>query len=128
LVVVVVVAPPAIPTQTLTSAHRPEQSAVTLGFHLNRSSKEICAELSTELQLVSLGTKKNLLQLETIPGCVGWGVAIPFPAGVVVVVTAVLEVLVTIGGVELVEGLVLDVVLGLGEGICGSSVTVPMTQ
>jgi hypothetical protein len=124
--VAVVVAPRVTPTQTLTSAHRPKQSTRMLGFHLNRSAREICVELSTELQLKFRATKKNLLQLETISGCVGWGVAIPLPVAVVEV--TVLDALVTIGEAELVEGLVLAVVLGLGEDVGGSSAIVPMTQ
>jgi hypothetical protein len=82
----------------------------------------------------------NLLQLETISGCVGWGVATPLPTLVVVLVMVLVFVEVE-GTMVLVDGLVamgvldvvletgvLDVVLGIGVGVGASSVTVPITQ
>jgi len=38
-----VVVPPITPTQTFTSAHMPEQSSRTVGFHLAKSARVIFA-------------------------------------------------------------------------------------
>jgi hypothetical protein len=42
LAVVVTGVPPMTPTQTLTSAHKPEQSLFTEGFHFAKSARLIC--------------------------------------------------------------------------------------
>jgi hypothetical protein len=69
----------------------PVQSLFTVGFQRTKSSNEIFWKLVTCEHTTPGAIQWNLLQLVTRPGCVGWGVEIPFPAAVVVVGGVVVE-------------------------------------
>lgn len=81
LLVVVVedVTPPTVPTQAYVLLQRPEQSALTAGFHEKKVAKLILYSSMMPWHDDPGSTKWNLLQLPTMPSCIGVGVEMPLP-------------------------------------------------
>lgn len=85
----------------------------------------------TWLQVTLAAIKWNLLQLETIPGWVGWGIAMPSTGFVVVTVMAEDFIGISVptgGGVFSGCSMVVDVEVGRSVVVGGSSLKVPITQ